>query len=120
MLHETLRQSFRVACAAAAFCTLIGTGCALFDIDADGVPTSIDNCPLMANASQEDSDGDGVGNVCDNCPDDPNEDQADPDADFIGSACDNCPDDFNPSQEDGDLDGFGAACDANDSNPIVH
>ena len=35
------------------------------DTDNDGVSDSLDNCPSIANAGQEDIDGDGVGNVCD-------------------------------------------------------
>jgi hypothetical protein len=38
------------------------------DYDNDGVPDSLDNCPLVANTNQADSDHDGVGDVCD--PDD--------------------------------------------------
>jgi len=38
------------------------------DEDGDGVPNSVDNCPLVANPGQEDGgDGDGVGDACDNC-----------------------------------------------------
>ena len=35
------------------------------DTDADGVPNSIDNCTLVANANQLDTNGDGYGNICD-------------------------------------------------------
>ena len=35
------------------------------DIDGDGVPDDIDNCPSVFNPFQIDSDDDGVGNVCD-------------------------------------------------------
>ena len=35
------------------------------DTDADGVPDSIDNCQLVANANQLDTNGDGFGNICD-------------------------------------------------------
>jgi hypothetical protein len=43
------------------------------DFDGDGVDDSIDNCPTVANAGQEDGAGglevpaDGVGDACDNC-----------------------------------------------------
>jgi hypothetical protein len=35
------------------------------DDDGDGVPDSVDNCPLDANAAQADLDLDGKGNACD-------------------------------------------------------
>jgi hypothetical protein len=35
------------------------------DADADGVPDSLDNCRLVANADQYDADHDGYGNICD-------------------------------------------------------
>ena len=38
------------------------------DSDLDAVSDSCDNCPTMANSSQDDSDSDGVGDVCDGCP----------------------------------------------------
>src|SRR6185369_3251444 len=38
------------------------------DIDGDGVPDAVDNCPNVANPSQVDSDGDGVGDACDSFP----------------------------------------------------
>ncbi len=34
------------------------------DTDGDGVGDSLDNCPSMPNAGQEDGDGDGVGDAC--------------------------------------------------------
>ena len=37
------------------------------DIDGDRQPDSLDNCPLVPNATQTDSDGDGRGDACDNC-----------------------------------------------------
>lgn len=49
------------------------------DDDGDGVPNSIDNCPLSANALQGDSDSDGVGDICDICPADAT-DSCDPNA----------------------------------------
>lgn len=37
------------------------------DLDGDGVPDSVDNCPGVANADQSDRDGDGDGDACDPC-----------------------------------------------------
>lgn len=37
------------------------------DLDGDGVPNGIDNCPEVANADQADRDGDGRGDACDSC-----------------------------------------------------
>jgi hypothetical protein len=38
------------------------------DSDGDGLPDDIDNCPGVANASQENTDADAWGDACDNCP----------------------------------------------------
>ncbi len=61
------------------------------DVDGDGVPDVLDNCPAFANPTQADGDGDGAGDVCDNCPSAANADQADGDGDEWGDACDGCP-----------------------------
>ena len=81
------------------------------DLDYDGVPNSVDNCPHVGNADQADGDEDGIGDACDNCPDLINPDQADSgDMDGVGDGCDNCPDVSNPDQADSDGDGHGDAC----------
>ncbi len=106
------------------------------DDDNDGVADTDDNCPVAANAEQEDGDGDGVGDACDNCLDVANNDQGDNDEDGLGDACDadddnddvcdpgavlteadtctgadNCDTVLNPLQDDSDGDGVGDACD---------
>jgi len=58
------------------------------DLDGDGVPNDVDNCPLTFNPTQADADGDQVGDICDNCPTVSNPDQLDTDGDGIGDACD--------------------------------
>ncbi len=81
------------------------------DADGDGIIDESDNCPLIANAHQEDEDNDGLGDACDNCPSVANADQQDTDHDDFGDVCDNCPLVANAGQEDWDGDGFGDACD---------
>jgi hypothetical protein len=81
------------------------------DLDGDGVPDELDNCPGAANVDQADADGDGLGDACDNCAGMVNPDQADADEDGYGDVCDNCPALANPDQADADGDGIGDACD---------
>jgi hypothetical protein len=64
------------------------TGDANNDLDGDGVPNAIDNCPTVANPDQHDEDADGVGDACDNCPGVANAAQADADGDGVGNICD--------------------------------
>ena len=71
------------------------------DIDGDGIPNDIDNCPETANADQADNDNDGLGDVCDD----------DNDNDGILNANDNCPETANPDQSDFNNNGIGDACD---------
>jgi hypothetical protein len=111
------------------------------DTDGDTVPNNyggtIDNCPLIANASQANSDGDTLGDVCDTEGPSPNTnglagaddcgdavdndgdaltDGADPacdtDSDGVGDIADNCPYTANSTQLDSDTpdDGVGDAC----------
>ncbi len=82
------------------------------DTDGDGDCEVSDNCPLVANAGQEDADGDGAGDACDACPDDASNDV---DGDGICGDADNCPDDANADQADLDDDGLGDVCDSNDA-----
>ena len=81
------------------------------DTDSDGIPDDVDNCPLIANAGQEDADGDGIGDVCDDCTDVDGDGYGDPG--FLANTCmeDNCPSISNPGQEDADGDGIGDVCD---------
>jgi hypothetical protein len=57
------------------------------DVDDDGLPNGLDNCPNVPNPGQGDSDLDGVGDDCDNCPATPNSDQSDVNGDGVGDAC---------------------------------
>lgn len=108
------------------------------DSDGDGVPNASDNCPTVANASQQDADHDGVGDACDpqTCGNgrregseacDGTDDLAcsgqcqssctcpgslpDGDGDGVPDQFDDCPAVANPSQSDLDRDGLGDACD---------
>jgi hypothetical protein len=100
------------------------------DLDGDGIPNTLDNCPTVFNPirpldgnAQADADGDGVGDACDPCPlnantmsctaPDPNDDPNpnDFDGDGIANSVDNCPIVYNPDQKDTDGDGKGDVCD---------
>ncbi len=83
----------------------------LDDPDGDGVDTTVDDCPAIADSNQSDGDGDGVGDACDDCPAAPDAEQLDADADGVGDACDVCPSVTDPDQLDTDGDGVGDACD---------
>jgi len=91
------------------FCPIVGgSHVCTQDIDNDGIPDSLDNCPTVANANQADGDGDGVGDACDNCvgvanprvtPDIPHYLSTNPWATLTGG------------QRDDDHDGYGNKCD---------
>jgi hypothetical protein len=93
------------------------------DLDRDGVPDDIDNCPVF-NPCQENVDGDALGDACDpdidedgvlnaadNCPYVYDPSQTDSDGDLLGNVCDNCPSAANANQADVDANGIGDACD---------
>lgn len=100
------------------------------DVDGDGVPNAVDNCPLNANALvngvQPDLDGDGVGDACeddmdgDGIPDDGDGSGIAGDAYCTGgnvvNCDDNCPRVPNPMQADANGDGVGDDCDEDEDN----
>ena len=45
--------------------TSVETRLMLTDTDSDGVPDSLDNCPLTPNPDQANEDGDSLGDACD-------------------------------------------------------
>lgn len=80
------------------------------DEDGDAVDDRLDNCPAVANPSQDDGDADGFGDACDFCPALATTLNHDEDGDLRGDECDVCPmvPDFQANQ---DGDGVGDACD---------
>jgi hypothetical protein len=58
------------------------------DRDGDGVADLTDNCPDVANATQDNEDGDRFGDVCDPCPPVADDAPSDADGDGVADACD--------------------------------
>jgi hypothetical protein len=56
--------SWVVSLAAALVMIFFGGAAVASDLDSDGVPENLDNCPLIANPEQSDADQDGVGDAC--------------------------------------------------------
>jgi len=77
------------------------SNCSDPDSDNDGLLNAADNCPLVANVTQDDTDGNGLGDACD---------PFDRDNDGVWNINDNCSDIPNPAQADADTDGIGDAC----------
>ena len=80
------------------------------DHDNDGIPDATDNCPLVANAGQQDSDFDGVGDACDTV----NDGNVDTDGDGLTNAEEH---EIGTSPTNPDTDGDGIN-DKNDPNPL--
>jgi hypothetical protein len=84
----------------------IGTNPLEIDSDDDGASDGADNCPLTANADQQNTDGDDTGDACD----------ADDDGDGVGDEDDEFPTDASESV-DTDKDGVGDNSDAFPEDP---
>lgn len=94
------------------------------DSDSDGIPDSIDNCPLRYNPIQEDADFDAEGDSCDLCTDSDGDGYGNPDYPANTCPLDNCVLLFNPDQLDRNQNGIGDACeflcgDADGSNLVT-
>ena len=48
-------------------CECMGTPIEQNDMDGDGIPDDIDNCPSVYNPDQADGNGDGIGDACEEC-----------------------------------------------------
>jgi hypothetical protein len=62
----------------------------VLDQDRDGIPSSTDKCPLVADPGQADADGDGHGDACDTCPATACADQCLPAGGVYGLTADAC------------------------------
>ncbi len=91
--------------AGAAYFFTLAEGEPLSDIDGDGIPDNVDNCPVNANPTQFDTDNDGIGDVCDATND--------TDGDGVPDNSDNCPTDFDVANINTDGD---ALCNTNDTD----
>ncbi|HVV81431.1 MAG TPA: HYR domain-containing protein [Kofleriaceae bacterium] len=81
------------------------------DTDADGIDSSVDNCPTTFNPLQDDCNNDGQGDACD-----PDAGQNDTDGDHVCQGVDNCLTVPNIDQRDVDHNGVGDMCEASWSN----
>ena len=80
------------------------------DSDDDSWLDSLDNCPFIGNADQNDADHDDVGDACDS--DSGGSGGDDSDGDGWADNLDNCPFIANADQSDADHDDVGDACDS--------
>ncbi|MHB8632607.1 MAG: thrombospondin type 3 repeat-containing protein [Thermoplasmatota archaeon] len=80
------------------------------DVDGDGAPDWMDNCPTLYNPDQADLDHDGIGDVCDPDMDGDGINDKLASGDSKETFLDNCPRVPNPDQRDSVGDGTGDAC----------